>query len=88
MQGPHDLLKCINKDLNEWKEKRYLWKGRHTVTKQLQVTVERIRQFRVSRHVKIFRDILNENHYHRIILRERIPVLKKKDMYFHVHEFK
>lgn len=81
MQGPHDLLKCINKDLNEWKEKRYLWKGRHTVTKQLQVTVERIRQFRVSRHVKIFRDILNENHYHRIILRERILYFKKRHVF-------
>lgn len=28
MQGLDDLLKCINKDLNKWRNKQYFWDGR------------------------------------------------------------
>ena len=61
MRGLHDVLKCINKDLNKWRENQCLWEGRLIVNKQLQVTVKRTRQLAPCMLTcKDLQDILNE----------------------------
>lgn len=84
----HDVLKCINKDLNKWRENQYLWEGRLVVNKQLQVTVKRTRQL-VPRTLtcKDLQDILNEKRKLQNNIKGEYPC-QKKHMCFYVHECK
>lgn len=84
----HDVLKCINKDLNKRRENQYLWEGRLIVNKQLQVTVKGTRQL-VPRTLtcKDLQDILNEKRKLQNNIKGEYPC-QKKTMCFYVHECK